>query len=56
MQSAKKEKLESAFETVQSNDNPNIRRIADLALIIKNDCSKVAINAQIRRYCLQTVI
>ena len=31
MQSAKKQKLESAFETVQSNDNPNIRRIADLA-------------------------
>ena len=55
MQSAKKQKLESAFETVQSNDNPNIRRIADLALIIKG-CSKVAINAQIRRYCLQTVI
>ena len=45
MQSAKKQKLESAFETVQSNDNPNIRRIADLALIIKglqqgcNQCS-----------------
>ena len=35
MQSAKKQKLESAFETVQSNDNPNIRRIADFALIIK---------------------
>ena len=55
MQSAKKQKLESAFETVHTNDNPNIRRIADLALIIK-DCSKVAINAQIPRYCLQTVI
>ena len=45
MQSAEKQKLESAFETVQSNDNSNIRRIADLALIIKglqqgcNQCS-----------------
>ena len=45
MKSAKKQKLESAFEIVQSNDNPNIRRIADLALIVKglqqgcNQCS-----------------
>ena len=49
IQSAKKQKLESAFETVQSNDNPNIRRIADLALIINglqqgcNQCSNTSL-------------
>ena len=35
MQSAKKQKLEPVFETIQSNNIPNIRRIADLDLIIK---------------------